>query len=259
MCFGFGGGGQTSTTRIQQNPDAVKAGHMALTRVTGINNGKYRPYTGQRFEGFNNDQTGAMGMIRDFSRQPSVLSERLVDEGGKLGHISDYMDPYLANTLTPAIRDIQRAGTQQRVGIGNNATAAGAFGDARHGIAEGMQMRGEMSDVGDLSAQKYSDAYNTAMAERGADRTSMAGGEQDRMQRALALLGVGDRRQKQGQDKLDYRYQNFKEGQDYKFRQLDALLSFITGNKSAQGSTTTTSGSNNWLAQLLGGAAGSLL
>lgn len=243
-----------------QDPNAAAAGKLALARVKGINAGKYQPYTGQRFAGFNPDQNSAMGMIRDFSSQPSVLSERLVDEGGKLGHISDYMDPYLANTLTPAIRDIQRAGTQQRIGIGNNATSAGAFGDARHGIAEGMQMRGEMSDVGDLSAQKYSDAYNTAMAERGADRSSMAGGEQDRMQRALALLGVGDRGQKQSQDKLDYRYQNFKEGQDYKFRQLDALLSFITGNKTSQGSTTTTSSNNsNWLMQLLGGAAGSFL
>lgn len=260
MCLGFGGGGSTSTTTIKQDPSATAAAKLALQRVTGINNGQYKSYTGQRVAGFNPDQKDAFNMVRDFSTAPSVLSERLVDENGKLGKISDYMDPYVAATLTPAIRDMQKAGMQQRIGIGNNATSAGAFGDARHGIVEGMQMRGEQQDIGDLSAQKYSDAYNTAMSERGADRTSLAGGEQDRMQRALALLGVGDRQQQANQQGLDNKYQNYQSQQDYKFRQLDALLSFLTGNKTSQGSTTTTTpNSNNILAQLLGAAGGAFL
>lgn len=245
MCLGFGGGGSTSTTK-NQDPNVAAVSKLALARLKGINSGTYQPYTGQRNAGFTDDQNTAFGMVRDLSSAPSVLNERLVDQGGRLGKISDYIDPYIQNTLDPAIRNMEQAGQRQRIGIGNNATSAGAYGDARHGIVEGMQMRGEAQNIGDLSAQKYSDAYNTAMSERGADRTSMATGEQDRMQRALALMGVGDRQQQLNQKGLTDKYQDYNQGQEYKFRQLDALLSFLTGNPTAQTQTTTQQNSNPW-------------
>lgn len=259
MCFGFGGGGTTATSKMN-NPDAVAAGHLALARVKGINNTPYQAYGGQRVAGFDPDQTNAFNQVRSLSSAPSVLNERLVDEGGRLGKISDYIDPYVAQTLQPAIRNIQEAGQQQRMDIGDQAQSAHAFGDARHGIVEGMQMRDESRNIGDLSAQKYSDAYNTAMAERGADRTSLATGEQDRMQRALALLGVGDRGQAQQQKGLDTQFEEFQRKGEDPYRKLDAILSFLTGNPASRDVTTTTSNNNNnWLAQLLGGAAGAFI
>lgn len=258
MCFD---GGSTTTTTQNQDPSVKAAAKLALARATGINSGTYQPYTGQRVADFTDDQRSAFGTVRDLSSAPSVLNERLVDQGGQLGKISDYMDPYVQNTLDPAIRNIEQAGARERIGIGNNATSAGAFGDARHGIVEGMQMRGESQNIGDLSAQKYSDAYNTAMSERGADRTSMAAGEQDKMQRALALLGVGDREQAQNQQGLTNQYQDYQSGQEYKFRQLDALLSFLTGNPTAQTQTTTQQNSNpmSSILGLLGAGASALL
>lgn len=258
MCFG---GGKTTSTTQNQDPNVKAASKLALERARGINESVYKPYTGQRFAGFTPDQNNAFGMVRNLSSQPSALNQRLVDEGGSLGKISDYINPYIQNTLNPAIRDIDEAGARQRIGIGNNAQSAGAFGDARHGIVEGAQMRGQMQDIGDLSARTYSDAYNTAMSQRGADRTSMGAGQQEQMQKALALLGVGDRQQALTQQGLTAKQQDYEAGQEYKFRQLDSLLSFLTGNPTARQSTTQQTNANplSSLLSLLGAGAGAVL
>jgi len=105
-----------------------------------------------------------------------INSQRLVDQG-RLGSVNDYMNPFLQQALNPVIRDMQEAGQKQRVGIGANATAAGAFGDARHGIVEAEQMRGEQRNIGDLSSQAYMNAFNTAMAQREADLNRFLGAD----------------------------------------------------------------------------------
>lgn len=103
-----------------------------------------------------------------------IKVEGLMDETGRLGTIASGMDPYLAQVLAPALRNISEQGAQQRLGIKAGATAAGAFGDARHGIVEGAQMRDQGQLVADTTGQAYSAAYGDTMARREADRQAFA-------------------------------------------------------------------------------------
>lgn len=257
---GGGGNKSTSTQTNQQSPEAQQAIKMALARLSGIEGQSFQPYTGDRYANFTPDQTGAFNSIRSFQNQPSAASESLTDETGRLGSISSYEDPYLKATLNPAFRDMRQQGAQQRIQIGNDAASAGAYGDSRHGIVEAQQRALEGRNAGDLSAKAHSDAFNTAMGLRAADRSSFAQGDQDQLQRALAQLGVGDRIQQQRQQPLDFRYQQYQQQQEFPFRQLDAALSFLTGQPVAKSTTETqTQQPNNWLAQLLGAGAGAFL
>ncbi len=120
---------------------------------------------------------------------------RLVDQNGRLGKISDYMNPYLDAALKPAIRDTQEAGMKQRMGIGAQAQSAGAFGDARHGVVEGEQMRGEQRNIGDMSAEARSNAFASAMGLRSDDLNRQIGVDTANVDRRFASdVGNVDRR-----------------------------------------------------------------
>lgn len=96
---------------------------------------------------------------------------RIVDEGGKLGAMSDYINPYVSANLDPVIKDIERAAAKERMRIGDMATAAGAYGDARHGVLEGESDRNRVEAIGEAGYRAYSDAWNAGMAARQADLT----------------------------------------------------------------------------------------
>lgn len=250
-------GDNTTTQSTQPGALTKEAGGLALTRAKGINSASAPSYSGQRVADFTPNQTQAFNLVNQFATQPSPLNERVVDQGGRLGAISDYVDPYIAAVLGPQIREIQRAGAQQRIGIGDAAQGAHAYGDARHGVVESEQMRNEMQNIGDVTGQAYSNAWNNAMGLRGADRTSFGQGDQDVISRYLAMLGIGDRQQQQQQQQLDTSFQDWQTKNEWQFRQLDALLSFLTGNPTAQ--TVTTKQPSSGVGGLVGAALGALL
>lgn len=249
MCFG-GSSENTTITTAQLDPLTEQIKKTALDRAMGILNQSYPGYDWKlRTAPLNTDHNAGFSAIRKLA-QPG--SQRIVDEGGPLGKISDYINPNLDSVLAPALRDVARSGAQQRNEIGAGATMANAFGDARHGVVEGEQMRGENEVVGDLSAEARNAAWNNAMALRTGDRQNM-------MDTAGALIGIGDKRQQLEQTGLDRRYEEFLRGSEWPFRQLDAILSILSGSPTARTETSSTSQPNNWLMQLLGSLGGAFL
>lgn len=119
----------------------------------------------------------AQQMQRPGGDAPSVGTERVVDETGRLGAIYDYMNPHTQNALQPAIQEIHEQGLRQRNDIGRGATMAGAFGDSRHGVVEGEQMRNEGRNVGELTYKGMNDAFNQAMQNRQSDLARMLGAD----------------------------------------------------------------------------------
>jgi hypothetical protein len=162
------------------------------------------------------------------------------------------MDPYLKNALQPSIRDMQQAGQIQRNDIGDAATGAGAFGDARHGVAETGQMQMENQQIGDLTSRAYSNAYQTGMGMRASDLQRM---NQDQLNKALSLLGVGDQQQQNKQQTADAYYQEFLNAREWPFRQWDLFGGLMGGTPTAQ--TTTVNSPNNWMQTLFGSLLGS--
>ena len=103
----------------------------------------------------------------------TLTTGTVVDEGGPLGAISSYMNPYLSNSLDPTIREIQEESERQRRSIGASATMSGAFGDGRHGIMEGENFEKTNQAVSDATYRANKDAYDNAMALRSSDRGRM--------------------------------------------------------------------------------------
>lgn len=116
--------------------------------------------------------TNAASAPADQNATDMILSsgnERIVDENGQLGAISDYMNPYLRQILDPALREIDKGAAAERARIGDLATSGGAYGDARHGVLEGEL--GQRTDVarGDVTGGIYKGGFDTAMNLRSGD------------------------------------------------------------------------------------------
>lgn len=303
--------GGSSTTRQVSETKLPKwleaAGPEVYGYAKGFYNTPYQPYTGQRVADFSADQNAAFGGVRDYisgftdntganiaavnsygsAPAQQVGTERVVDESGRLGAISDYINPFISGSLAPAIRDIETSASRERNRVGGMATMAGAFGDARHGIAESDVNRNAQTAIGDVSARAYTQAFQDALAQRAGDLgrflqtdTANAGyneqalqrqitgattaqgmqsqGQNDAITRWMTLLGTGALQQQQGQNALDTQYEAYTAEQRDAYDRLATLVSSLSGIPHGQTTTSTSTQPNNAWATVLGGFLGAL-
>lgn len=282
------------------------ASKFAVQQATNLARTPFQEYTGDRTAGFTPDQLsgfqgvrdlyGLSGDLRDeavggartygYAPAQNISTERVVDESGRLGAISDYMNPYLEQVLTPALRQIQEESDAQRNRLQAMATGSKAFGDARHGILEGIQNRDTAIARGDVAGRIFNTGFDTAMGHRTADlnrffqadqlnnqyneqalRRRLEGTGQllpranQQMQNLQALLSTGGQQQALSQADLDAAYQEFLRGQSWDFDTLRALtgtLGSVPYTRTSTSEATQTSPDNSLLA-LAGGLAGSFL
>jgi hypothetical protein len=185
---------------------------------------------------------------------------------GQVGSIKDYMSPYTKQVLNPTIREIQQESDRQANDIGAQAASAGAFGDARHGIAEGENMEKTNQAISDATAQAYQNAFDRAQNQQNVVAERQATGAQ-------GLMGVGDNLFQKFNDVNDSLYNagSIAYNQQEKQRQTmqafqealknknydDAIKLLAAVNGSPKESTTTTS-SDDGLYGLLGSVLGGL-
>ena len=293
-------------TTTQQIPKWMEdAGQLLVSKGTELSNKEFEGYGGDRVADFTSDQNTAFQQIRDmvggapgitgeamdgarrYASAPaqSVGMERIVDENGRLGAISDYMNPHVTNALEPAIRKIMEASAQLKKGIAGSATGAGAFGDARHGIADVGLYDKTLQNIGDTSSNFMMNAFNNAMNQRTADRNAFMQGDQlnagyneaaltrdlagtsalqDRSKSGLdligALLGSGTQQQGNAQANLDALFQEFMREQNWDFDTQQALGASLSGAPYAKSETTTKAGgSDNSGLGALGSIAAALI
>ncbi len=293
---------KTQTTSLPQWLDTASQG--VVDKATKLADTPFKEYTGQRVADMTADQQSAFQKIRDLiANAPQVAgdaiggareyadaaaqkigTERSVDQGGRLGAFQDYMNPYVTGAINPAVQKIMDAAAAQRKQIGAGATAAGAFGDARHGIAEGQLNLNTQRSVGETVGSMMMSAADRAAANRqtdlgrflDVDKTNAAANEtalarkltgtgaildraaqdQDTKLKAIqSLLSSGTIQQTNKQAGLDAMFQEFMRGQTDPFMKLQALSDVLRGVP--HGSTTTSTSPDNTGMGLLGGALGS--
>jgi len=94
----------------------------------------------------------------------------LMSQGGQLlgadvvqGQAERLMNPYIQGVIDPTRQEFDRMRSMGRQQIGDQATAAGAFGGSRHGVAEGVN-RGEIDRAqGQTIADLYAGGYDKSM------------------------------------------------------------------------------------------------
>jgi len=311
------------TTNYSQNqttsPEAwvTGAGKQNYDFAKSFAQQPFQPYTAPRVADLSPDELSAFASLRSAAGSPNPYSGtaaaltknyanapgqqydfiRAIDDlpgagGGKSGSISDYMNPYLEGVLGPQLREIALKGSLDRQGINANATSAGAYGDARHGVVESLQRKNENQLASDTTGKAWSDAFNNAMglkvgdinrlfstqqAQGQANETALGrqlGGAQELtnldkydVSRLLGLTGAeanaGATARGIEQSKLDTGYQEFiRQLQDpyQKAQFLSTLLRTTPYATTSTGSgTSTTTQPNTGLYNLLGTLGGTLL
>lgn len=289
----------THKTEMQSIPAWLEsAGQNVAAKATELTNKPFEAFTGDRVADLTGDQQTGFQKLRDmvsggdtpnaiksFMNAPAsnVGTERVVDEGGKLGAIADYVSPYAEAALNPALRKIQEQSDAQRKRISAGATSAQAFGDARHGILEAALGRDTSQAMGDTASKFLMDAINQAMGLRTADSNRFldtaktnAGYEEKAADRQLtggqalqsgllqqiqALLGAGGQQQLQQQAGLDSIFGEFMREYGHDSTVLNAAAKALGGiphGKSTVTDGTTTEPDNSGIA-LAGSVGGQVL
>jgi hypothetical protein len=297
----------TSTSRTELPAWANEGGEFLVGQAKNLANTPFEPYSGSRVADLTSDQTDAFSRIRDMiANAPNVQPTanalvtqgagapaqtvtpvaNIMDPNSALGSVSGYLNPYIEGEIAPALRKIQEAAAAQGKKIGAQATAADAFGDARHGILEAALNRDTNLAVGETSGKMLSDAFNQAIAQRQADAArllqagttnanlaeaaanrNIAGGgalvstnnaaNTGTLDNLKAYLASGTAQQSQAQASLDAAYQEFLRKYSDPFNKLAAMGGAL--QSAPKETTTTTSVPNNSLAGAAGGVAGALI
>lgn len=110
--------------------------------------------------------------------------------------ISNYMNPYISNVVDNTVNTMNRGRQMAMQDIGDRAISSGAFGGARHGVAEAETNRNFFETVGNVADQGFANAFNNATGLAQYDINNQIGQNQTQLGAAgqlgsLANLGFG--------------------------------------------------------------------
>ena len=129
-----------------------------------------------------------------------------------------YMSPYQQQVIDVEKREATRQGKIAQQGISAQASKAGAFGGARHGVMSAEQQRNLQQQLGDIQTKGQQQSYDRAAAQFGADRAAQmeATGKTQGFKQAEAGLGMTAQQQteagKQAQAQMGMTAQKETEG-----------------------------------------------
>ena len=303
MCFGSS---KNTTTNVTEIPEFIEdAAKDNISRAQDLADQPYQAYTGERVQGFSEDQNAAFDLVsagQDRFTGPNGYSDAIMDTAGapimqhQMGQVTpgsfeEFMNPYISSVMGDTLREFDQGVAEQMLGINAGATQAGAFGDARHGVAEAQFREGAVDQRGQLVNRIMADAFNSAAGLRQQDITNqqtdiaqqlqgfnanlgayegglnrMIGGSQAAMgvdtadlanylNYAGALNQSGAQQQNLGQMELDNDYQDFLAEQNYPIEMIN-LLNQTVSMQPRTTSTTSTSPGPSPASQALGLAAG---
>lgn len=264
----FSSGSKTNkTTSVSAPADWVtKAAQANYKTAAQIASRPYTAYPFQRIAGFTGDQNKAMTMLSDYAPQAAANGgafsvPRVIDDIGEGGSIDKYMSPYIDQVLDRTQARIRQA-TNSAQQWNSNMTShqAGAFGDARQGIASAQIEDKGIQDMGDAAANAYAAAYDNAMGLRQFDINNLYNSDQATQAHQQAFLQYldslyrsGSNQQSLDQNSLELAYQDFLRQQQYPIDQYNLLVAGL--NQSPYATTTTTktkSDTPSTAAQILG-------
>lgn len=102
----------------------------------------------------------------DLSSLGGMIPRSIDNIGGPGGGIQDYMNPYLNAVMGDGLSELQRQYELTRQARAGGAHMAGAFGDARHGVAEAEAERHLQDTSQRFINQVLSQGYDNAMGLR---------------------------------------------------------------------------------------------
>jgi plasmid maintenance system killer protein len=295
MCGG--GGGPSGETKYNWNDTLNPKWQQLLGDAQGVayNNG-YQQYGGQRIAGMNQDQTDAMGSIRNTvvaGGAPAAVAANNQAEGtlrgdyltgpgsnfyGQLQNQYSGYGPKFQQQLQGQLGDITNAYNQ---GTAADTTRmfnmAGAFGGSAHQNAMANNEAALGKTLSNATANAYQNQFNQSAGlqenqinrgnanfenERARQLQAISGGQNTNnmaFQGAQQLMATGDAQRGIQQDQLNQQYQDWldKNNQDFKNADwLSGIYSRAQGGMSANSTSQSAGYQANPFSQLLGGYLG---
>lgn len=189
--------------------------------------------------------------------------------------VAQYMNPYLQNTLNPAMQLLnQQYGIAGQQGQGA-ATKGGAFGGNRATLANSLNQQNQMLAQNQLVGGAYNQAYNTAnqnmqtaaaqglqgygQANTAAGTLANIGGQDLAAQQSIANAQntMGAQQTAAEQAKINQAIQNYATQQQYPMMQLGMMSNMLRGLPMQSTTTQSYQAAPNTAQQLIG-AAGTL-
>lgn len=278
---GGSGGGSNTTTQVQQIPLFEQQFAQANQNIAAsIGSTPYPTYQGQLIAGLTPQQQQGMSQIQNASGsfQPGLnaaygmtaASARPWDAGAA----AQYMSPYAAAAMQPQIQALQMQEMQQQKATDAQATQAGAFGDARNGIQQGINNFYGNQALNNITATGMNQAYNTGLQafQQGNQQMLGAGTQMGNLGAAQQTLGQagglanfnsGSQQQQLNQQQLTEAYNNFINQIQWPQNMLNVRMSALSNSPYTNTSYTSLAPSNSSAANLgglasLAGAANNL-
>ena len=154
--------------------------------------GSVNPATGNQTSAFNgaanlgglnqglSDAMGSTRGLMNYNPQ-SVTAGQLASTD-----MSAYMNPYTNEVIDRSLSDLERGRQGAISNTQGQATAAGAFGGSRHGVADSLTNREFADSAGSLSANLRNAGWNTALGAAQFDIGNRLGADQFNSQQGLA-------------------------------------------------------------------------
>jgi len=148
--------------------------------------------------------TGQAGMYGQYGaglgQQGANIGSSLAQQSQDPNALQNYMNPYLQNSLAPALalqnQQFGQLGAQEQ----GQATQAGAFGGGREAVMAGLNQQNQMLAQNQLVGNAYNQAYNTAQGQMNtANQAALAGNAQAMQGAGIGLQGVGAQQAGYGQ------------------------------------------------------------
>jgi len=244
----------TDNSMPQFQEDFLRA--QILPMATDIAGREFTPYEGERIAGMTPLQQRALsgyGDLQAGTEQYNQASDIYANMSQQQSDVSAFMNPYQQNVIDASLRTLGGAQEMSLNKQGAQASAAGAFGGSRHGVAEAETRKAYGQQASDLVSNQMQAGYQNAqaaaqndMARRmnaAAGLTATAGQGLEAQKAVLgAQMQAGETARSLEQAGLDQQYADFALEQDFPLTGLNALLGAASGIPSGYGTTTETKG-----------------
>ena len=240
----FGSYNQQTGGQYGLNPSDQLAAQSSVAGFT--------PLQQQSYQGASNLQTpgqigmGTMGAAQG-TMQALGAGQGLQNTLTNSNAMSQYMNPYIMNSLNPQLQALAQQTGIQTAGEQAAATSAGAFGGSREALANSLQQQQGNLMASNLIGQGLNQAYNNAQTQAGnvanlnlqGAQAGIAGGSAlgqlgtQQLGAQQGILGLqntyGGQQQQQQQNIINQAMQNYQTAQQYPMQQLGQLKSLISG------------------------------
>lgn len=226
---GSDGGGSGTSTTVQNIPDELKGLATAYSnKAINMSNTPYQSYTGQRFEDLNAVQGAGL--------QQTV--NRATNGSATMNNAESNLNSMMGNQENPYLRGMVNSAMDSAQGRVMSQFGGSNYGSSANQEALATQLMGAANP---LLSSAYESDQNRRLQAIGQAPTFGNQAYTD----ASQLMNAGQVIQDQGQQGLDFAYQQFQEAQDNPYKQLAAMGGVFGSNLGGSSSTSSEQSSDS--------------